>query len=144
MVSSATPVPEPSAEQALLSLLSCRPASDAKTNQHYVDRFREQVEGEARSEVDRLRAERDRYHNAWHNARDRAASAQADVEYVERETRATVLDEAAERALALRQFEKAAGPRASAQVSENVGILRVHDELRSMAAAARDAQTGGE
>lgn len=71
MVSSATPVPEPSAEQALLSLLSCRPASDTKTNQYYVDRFRDQVEREARAEVDRLTAENAELHR-WLNERQLA------------------------------------------------------------------------
>lgn len=48
MVSSATPVPEPTAEQSLLSLLSTRPYSDQLTNQTYVDRFRDQAAREAR------------------------------------------------------------------------------------------------
>ncbi|MFD6113660.1 hypothetical protein ACFWG0_26605 [Streptomyces yangpuensis] len=48
--------------------------------------------------------------------------------------RAEVLTEAADRAEELRQFDDAWGARKSAQVSENVGILRVADELRRTAA----------
>ncbi|MFE4857290.1 hypothetical protein [Streptomyces sp. NPDC056670] len=33
--------------------------------------------------VGKLIEERDRFHGAWHNARDRAASAQADVKFME-------------------------------------------------------------
>ncbi|WP_393075162.1 hypothetical protein [Streptomyces sp. LN704] len=48
---------------------------------------------------------------------------------------AAILREAADVAESLRQFEPATGARWSAQVSENVGILRVADELRRMADA---------
>lgn len=48
--------------------------------------------------------------------------------------RAEVLAEAADRAEGLRQFDAAWGARKSAQVSENVGVLRVADELRRLAA----------
>jgi hypothetical protein len=37
------------------------------------------------AEIRTLTAERNRYHAAWHNARDRAASAQADVEFIEQQ-----------------------------------------------------------
>ncbi|MFE0800105.1 hypothetical protein [Streptomyces sp. NPDC058812] len=47
--------------------------------------------------------------------------------------RAAVLREAADIAEEQRQFEPAFGARKSAQVSENVGILRVAEELRRMA-----------
>lgn len=47
--------------------------------------------------------------------------------------RAEVLREAADHAETLRQFEHATGARWSAQVSENVGVLRVADSLRRMA-----------
>jgi hypothetical protein len=47
--------------------------------------------------------------------------------------RPAVLREAAEVAESLRQFEPATGARKAAQVSENVGVLRVADELRRMA-----------
>lgn len=48
--------------------------------------------------------------------------------------RTTTLTEAAAVAESLRQFERTTGPRATAQVSENVGILRVAEELRRRAA----------
>lgn len=54
--------------------------------------------------------------------------------------RADVLREAAEIAESLRQFEPAYGARKSAQVSENVGILRVADELRRRAGEADGAK----
>jgi hypothetical protein len=54
-------------------------------------------------------------------------------------TRSEVLRESAEIAESLRQFERTTGPRTAAQVSENVGILRVADELRSRAAAVSAA-----
>lgn len=47
---------------------------------------------------------------------------------------------AADIAESLRQFEPATGARKSAQVSENVGILRVAAELRRLAAGERDEQ----
>lgn len=56
--------------------------------------------------------------------------------------RAEVLDEAARIALSLRQFEKVTGARWSAQVSENVGILRVAEALA--AAGKGTGATGGE
>lgn len=55
-------------------------------------------------------------------------------------SRAEVLREAAATAESLRQFNHAIGARKSAQVSENVGILRVADELRRM---ADEATPGG-
>jgi hypothetical protein len=55
--------------------------------------------------------------------------------------RAAVLLEAVDIAESLRQFEPAFGARKSAQVSENVGILRVADELRRMAGEARQDPT---
>ncbi|SES04421.1 hypothetical protein [Streptomyces qinglanensis] len=67
-----------------------------------------------------------------------------------RPSRATVLREAAETAEGLRQFETTTGPRRSAQVSENVGVLRLADKLRRLADAAerddagKDTPTGGE
>jgi hypothetical protein len=50
--------------------------------------------------------------------------------------RTAVLREAADIAESLRQFEPATGARWSAQVSENVGILRVAAELRRLAAGS--------
>lgn len=47
--------------------------------------------------------------------------------------RTEVLAEAADRAEELRQFDASWGARKSAQVSENIGVLRVADELRRMA-----------
>jgi hypothetical protein len=62
--------------------------------------------------------------------------------------RATVLREAADIAESLRQFERATGARWSAQVSENVGILRVADHLRRLAGEAatpeHDTEVGAE
>ncbi|SEC03151.1 hypothetical protein SAMN04490357_1007 [Streptomyces misionensis] len=59
--------------------------------------------------------------------------------------RAAVLLEAAEVAESLRQFERCTGPRAAAQVSENVGILRVAEALRRLAGEAQqDEAPGGE
>ncbi|MHA4819448.1 hypothetical protein ACXZ65_34425 [Streptomyces aculeolatus] len=85
------------------------------------------------------------------SARDRADKLAAQVAELETTlrteaavSRAAMLDEAAKVARSLRQFERTVGPRASAQVSENVGILRVADELDRRAAEARAAQTGGE
>lgn len=54
--------------------------------------------------------------------------------------RAEVLAEAADRAEELRQFDASWGARKSAQVSENVGVLRVADELRRMAAEAGESR----
>lgn len=59
----------------------------------------------------------------------------------ERADRATLLREAADIAESLRQFETASGARKSAQVSENVGILRVVGELRRKANEAEFAAT---
>jgi hypothetical protein len=57
--------------------------------------------------------------------------------------RAEVLREAAEKAESLRQFTKACGARKAAQISENVGILRVAEELRRMAdKPEKDTSTG--
>ncbi|MGW7636029.1 hypothetical protein [Streptomyces decoyicus] len=47
--------------------------------------------------------------------------------------RVEVLTEAADVADSLRQFDPAFGARKSAQVSENLGVLRVADKLRGMA-----------
>jgi len=55
--------------------------------------------------------------------------------------RAAVLREAADIAEAQRQFEPAYGARKSAQISENVGILRVAAELRRMADETQPAET---
>jgi mannitol-1-phosphate/altronate dehydrogenase len=57
----------------------------------------------------------------------------AALRYIEANTRTKALAEAADRAKELRQFDAAWGARKSAQVSENVGVLRVADELRRMA-----------
>ncbi|MCX5285960.1 hypothetical protein [Streptomyces sp. NBC_00198] len=73
-------------------------------------------------------------------AKARALGEQRDAEH-----RAAVLREAADIAESLRQFEHATGARWSAQVSENVGILRVADELRRLAdAASGPGQADGE
>jgi hypothetical protein len=71
----------------------------------------------------------------------RAERAEAEVERL-RTDQAAVLREAADIAEAQRQFEPAFGARKSAQVSENVGILRVAEELRRMAAEAGPADAG--
>ncbi|MFD7428434.1 hypothetical protein ACFV6Z_15500 [Streptomyces sp. NPDC059818] len=55
--------------------------------------------------------------------------------------RAAVLREAADIAETLRQFEPAYGPRKDAQISENVGVLRVADHLRRMADEAQQPET---
>ncbi|MFD8839809.1 hypothetical protein [Streptomyces griseofuscus] len=55
--------------------------------------------------------------------------------------RAAVLEEAATIAEGLRQFEPVTGARSGAQVSENVGILRVAAELRRLAVEAQNAAT---
>lgn len=54
--------------------------------------------------------------------------------------RAAVLREAADIAESLRQFNHAIGARKAAQVSENVGILRVVDKLRRLADETPAAQ----
>jgi hypothetical protein len=54
--------------------------------------------------------------------------------------RSAILREAADIAEGLRQFEPATGARKSAQVSENVGILRVIEELRRMAGEAQQPE----
>lgn len=56
--------------------------------------------------------------------------------------RAEVMQEAARIALSLRQFEQCTGARGAAQVSENVGILRVADALA--AEGKGTGTTGGE
>ncbi|MFJ3089077.1 hypothetical protein [Streptomyces sp. NPDC086838] len=61
----------------------------------------------------------------------KAALAQRDAR------RATVLRELADVAETLRQFEPAYGPRKDAQVSENVGVLRVADHFRRLADEAQ-------
>ncbi|MEU0665702.1 hypothetical protein ABZ508_26450 [Streptomyces lavendulocolor] len=58
--------------------------------------------------------------------------------------RAEVLREAADVAETLRQFDPAFGARKSAQISENVGVLRVADELRRLAEAAVSGSTAGD
>ncbi|WP_416520078.1 hypothetical protein [Streptomyces achromogenes] len=55
--------------------------------------------------------------------------------------RAAALREAADIADGLRQFERTTGPRAAAQISENVGILRVANELRRRAEASAAVET---
>lgn len=70
-----------------------------------------------------------------------AAEATALIDAHAAEVRAAALTEAADRADELRQFEFVAGARKPAQVSENVGVLRVAAELRRMAAAARPDDT---
>jgi hypothetical protein len=50
-----------------------------------------------------------------------------------------VLREAADYADTLRQFDRASGTRKAAQISENVGILRVADALRHMADEVQQA-----
>ncbi|MEW9521859.1 hypothetical protein [Streptomyces tubercidicus] len=62
-----------------------------------------------------------------------ATHTHADAQALLAAFRAEVLREAAEVAESLRQFEPAFGARESAQVSENLGVLRVADKLRSMA-----------
>ncbi|MFE7626069.1 hypothetical protein [Streptomyces sp. NPDC057509] len=54
--------------------------------------------------------------------------------------RAAVLREAADIAETLRQFEPAYGPRKDAQVSENVGVLRVADHFRRLADEAQPTE----
>ncbi|MFJ6615432.1 hypothetical protein ACIQPT_34730 [Streptomyces sp. NPDC091289] len=53
--------------------------------------------------------------------------------------RAAILTEAADIAESLREFTPAYGPRKDAQVSENVGILRVADHLRRLATKSTPA-----
>lgn len=55
--------------------------------------------------------------------------------------RATLLRELADVAETLRQFEPAYGPRKDAQVSENVGVLRVADHFRRLADEAQQPET---
>jgi hypothetical protein len=77
----------------------------------------------------------------WENALD-LITPMAEVEKLRAElaaARTAAFREAADIAEGLRQFERTTGPRAAAQVSENVGILRVADELRSRAAAVSAA-----
>lgn len=50
-----------------------------------------------------------------------------------RANRSAILREAADIAVGLRQFDPAYGARKSAQISENVGILRVAEALRRRA-----------
>ncbi|MFI9465695.1 hypothetical protein [Streptomyces xiamenensis] len=76
-----------------------------------VDQLRAELAEEARAtqyyaeQSQRRRAERDRYHQAWHNAADRAQDARDDVKFTEerlraelaaRPTRTAVLEEAAD------------------------------------------------
>jgi hypothetical protein len=71
-----------------------------------------------------------------------AAAADAEIRRLRAElatARTAAFCEAADIAEGLRQFERTTGPRAAAQISENVGILRVADELRSRAAAVSAA-----
>ncbi|MFF8679535.1 hypothetical protein ACF07F_16650 [Streptomyces sp. NPDC015237] len=63
---------------------------------------------------------------------DRARLADAAMAIADAEIPA-VLRAAADLAESLRQFDPATGARKSAQVSENVGILRVAEKLRSVA-----------
>ncbi|MFF2674035.1 hypothetical protein ACFVTT_35385, partial [Streptomyces niveus] len=77
---------------------------------------------------------------AWQERGDRAEALAARLRAELEQARAATLVEAADEAEKLRQFEKVTGARWSAQVSENVGILRVVDHLRAMA----DARSGGQ
>lgn len=67
---------------------------------------------------------------------DRARFADAVMAVADAEIPA-VLRAVADMAESLRQFEPATGPRKSAQVSENVGVLRVVEWLRRIADAAQ-------
>lgn len=60
------------------------------------------------------------------------------------EARAAALLEAAEVGESLRQFEPALGARKAAQISENVGILRVTERLRSLADETQPSHRTGE
>ncbi|NED31044.1 hypothetical protein [Streptomyces sp. SID8499] len=70
---------------------------------------------------------------------ERVEQAEAEIERL-RADRAAVLREAANIAESLRQFEPAFGPRKDAQISENIGIVRVADELRRMADEAQQTE----
>lgn len=74
--------------------------------------------------------------------RDTLIAAGYSVEDADRamaEVKAEHFDKAAQLADGLRQFKQASGARWSAQVSENVGILRVADQLRAEAQALATA-----
>jgi hypothetical protein len=71
---------------------------------------------------------------------ERPATAASAAVLPEPADRAAPLREAADIAEEQRQFEPATGARKSAQVSENVGILRVVEELRRVAAQNDEAE----
>lgn len=100
-----------------------------------------QAEVEQLTEASRLflnqRQEMAEERYAWQERGDRAEARVRELE----DGRAAVLREAADIADGLRQFEPTSGARKSAQVSENVGILRVVEELRRLAA---ETQAEGE
>lgn len=77
----------------------------------------------------------------WDAIRERAAELAVRTAPVDR---TAVLREVANIAESLRQFDPATGARKSAQVSENVGILRVAEELRRLAAETPGPETQGE
>lgn len=68
-----------------------------------------------------------------------AAALDAYAAEVAATARTAALREAADVAESLREFEHATGARKSAQVSENVGIIRVADKLRRMATEGGEA-----
>ncbi|MFD6414185.1 hypothetical protein [Nocardia asteroides] len=63
-----------------------------------IDRLTAELADEARAtqyyaeQAQRRRAERDRYHNAWHNAADRAQDARDDVKFTEERLRAATAE----------------------------------------------------
>lgn len=76
----------------------------------------------------------------YNDMHKRASTAEAETKRM-RAGWAGVMREAAMIAEGLRQFEHATGARKAAQISENVGVLRVADELRRMADEAQQADT---
>ena len=81
---------------------------------------------------------------AWDHCRTEGPSCVVDdprniAAAVAEAARAVLYREAADVAESLRQFERCTGPRRAAQTSENVGILRVAEELRRQAAACPTA-----
>lgn len=84
------------------------------------------------------------YQSGWDDGLEAAMDAARDAVLAvlpEQADRAAVLREAATIAESLRQFERCTGARAAAQVSENVGILRVATALRRLAVEAHDTGT---
>ncbi|WP_420032289.1 hypothetical protein ACN2WE_05350 [Streptomyces sp. cg28] len=86
--------------------------------------------------------ERARFEALYTRESSRADKAEAALKRVPAD-RPGALREAADIAEGLRQLGPAYGPRKSAQVSENVGILRVAAELRRMADEAQQPGEGG-